>query len=99
MKAAAPGTLLLDCSTIDPAVSRELACQAEGLKVHYWRVRAARCVHVVADPCAGPSLQLRMCDAPVSGGIGGAAAGTLTFMVGGRYRACSAVAPSRACRG
>ncbi len=28
-------------------------------------------------------LQLRMIDAPVSGGVGGAEAGTLTFMVGG----------------
>lgn len=56
--AAKPGTLFLDCSTIDPSVSRELACAAAGFK-------------------------LRMLDCPVSGGVGGAAAGTLTFMVGG----------------
>ena len=30
------------------------------------------------------AYQFRMVDAPVSGGVGGAAAGTLTFMVGGR---------------
>jgi hypothetical protein len=31
--AAKPGTLFLDCSTIDPSVSRELACAAAGFKV------------------------------------------------------------------
>ncbi len=53
-----PGTLLIDCSTID--------------------VDSARKAHDMAsaDECA--SL-----DAPVSGGTGGAAAGTLTFMAGG----------------
>jgi 3-hydroxyisobutyrate dehydrogenase len=55
---AAPGALLLDCSTIDPRASAALAAAA-----------AAR--------------RLRMADAPVSGGVGGAEAGTLTFMVGG----------------
>jgi 3-hydroxyisobutyrate dehydrogenase len=55
---AKTGTLLIDCSTIAPEVSRKvaLAAQAKGLE---------------------------MLDAPVSGGTGGAAAGTLTFMVGG----------------
>lgn len=55
--AVAPGTLLLDCSTIDPTVTRSLASAAANRK-------------------------LRMLDAPVSGGVGGAEAGTLTFMVG-----------------
>src|SRR5262245_57427857 len=54
----APGTLLLDCSTIDVATARE-----------------------VAEVAAGKGLA--MLDAPVSGGVGGATAGTLTFMVGG----------------
>lgn len=55
---AAPGTLLIDCSTIDVATAQKLASEAEA---------------------AGfPAL-----DAPVSGGIAAAAAGTLTFMVGG----------------
>jgi 3-hydroxyisobutyrate dehydrogenase len=54
----APGTLLIDCSTIAPEVARKVAAaaQAQGFD---------------------------MVDAPVSGGTGGAAAGTLTFMVGG----------------
>ena len=55
---AKPGTLLIDCSTIDVATAREVA--------------AAAVKHGLA-----------MLDAPVSGGVGGAQAGTLTFMVGG----------------
>jgi len=55
---AAPGTALVDCSTIDPLTAREVAMDA----------RAKGCP---------------MVDAPVSGGVGGAEAGTLTFMVGG----------------
>ncbi|SMC99770.1 3-hydroxyisobutyrate dehydrogenase [Rhizobium sp. RU36D] len=53
-----PGTLLIDCSTID--------------------VDSARKAHALAADKGCLSL-----DAPVSGGIGGAAAATLTFMVGG----------------
>ncbi|MGL6043317.1 MAG: 3-hydroxyisobutyrate dehydrogenase, partial [Sandaracinobacteroides sp.] len=55
---AAPGMLLIDCSTIDVATAKALAGEA-------------------AD--AG----LVAVDAPVSGGIAAANAGTLTFMVGG----------------
>jgi 3-hydroxyisobutyrate dehydrogenase len=55
---AAPGTLLIDCSTIDVATAKALAAEA-----------AARGLVAV--------------DAPVSGGIAAASAGTLTFMVGG----------------
>ena len=58
IEAAAPGTLMIDSSTID--------------------VGSARAVHEAA--AAGGHLML---DAPVSGGVAGAAAGTLTFMVGG----------------
>lgn len=58
LPAATPGTLFVDCSTIDVAD----AVQAAELAV-----------------AAGH----RALDAPVSGGVGGAAAGTLTFMVGG----------------
>jgi 3-hydroxyisobutyrate dehydrogenase len=53
-----PGTLLIDCSTID--------------------IDSARKAHGLAAAHHCPSL-----DGPVSGGTGGAAAGTLTFMVGG----------------
>jgi 3-hydroxyisobutyrate dehydrogenase len=65
LPSARRGTLLIDASTIDPGVTRELAAAA-----------AAR--------------GLRMVDAPVSGGVGGAAAGTLTFMVGGTPEAFEA---------
>ncbi|MET9261269.1 3-hydroxyisobutyrate dehydrogenase [Amycolatopsis sp. NPDC004079] len=56
--AASPGTLFLDCSTIEVADARDAADLA----------------------AADGHLAL---DAPVSGGVVGAAAATLTFMVGG----------------
>jgi len=55
---AKPGTLFIDCSTIDVETARAVAKAAE-------------------------AKGLPMLDAPVSGGVGGAQAGTLTFMVGG----------------
>ncbi|HMR31209.1 MAG TPA: 3-hydroxyisobutyrate dehydrogenase [Geminicoccaceae bacterium] len=55
---AAPGTLLVDCSTID--------------------VESARAVAAAAG-----ERSFAMLDAPVSGGVAGAAAAALTFMVGG----------------
>jgi 3-hydroxyisobutyrate dehydrogenase len=45
----------------------------------------------VADQCNAQGLQ--SLDAPVSGGIGGAQAGTLTFMAGGSESAFAAMAP------
>ena len=63
-----PGTPLIDCSTIDPLTSREVAMDAK------------------AKGCP-------MVDAPVSGGVGGAEAGTLTFMVGGEARDFEAAKP------
>jgi 3-hydroxyisobutyrate dehydrogenase len=59
---ANPGTLLIDCSTIDVETAREVADEAE-------------------------KKQLLMLDAPVSGGVAGAANATLTFMVGGSAQA------------
>ena len=59
---ANPGTLLIDCSTIDVESARAVAGEAE-------------------------KKGLMMLDAPVSGGVGGAQAGTLTFMVGGSAQA------------
>ncbi len=56
--AATPGTVMMDCSTIDVDSAREV---------------------VTAATQAG----LKMVDAPVSGGVAAAAAGSLTFMVGG----------------
>ncbi|MGW4248399.1 3-hydroxyisobutyrate dehydrogenase [Nocardia sp. NPDC004722] len=58
LAAAKPGTLFVDCSTIDVADAKQAA------------ELAAAAGH-------------RALDAPVSGGVAGAAAGTLTFMVGG----------------
>jgi 3-hydroxyisobutyrate dehydrogenase len=67
-EAAGPGTLLIDCSTIDVDSARAVAKEA-----------AAR--------------DLEMIDAPVSGGTGGATAGTLTFMIGGPDRAVERARP------
>ncbi|MCC3773876.1 3-hydroxyisobutyrate dehydrogenase [Streptomyces sp. UNOB3_S3] len=58
LAAAAPGTLFVDCSTID--------------------VADARAAHEAAAAAGHHAL-----DAPVSGGVAGAEAGTLTFMAGG----------------
>ncbi|QJR14941.1 3-hydroxyisobutyrate dehydrogenase [Usitatibacter palustris] len=57
----APGTFLIDSSTIDPLTSREVAMDARAKDCH-------------------------MVDAPVSGGVAGAEAATLTFMVGGEAK-------------
>jgi 3-hydroxyisobutyrate dehydrogenase len=65
---AAPGTLLIDSSTIDVATARE-----------------------VAEVAARKGLP--MVDAPVSGGVGGAQGGTLTFMVGGSDEAFARAMP------
>jgi 3-hydroxyisobutyrate dehydrogenase len=65
---AGPGTLLVDCSTIDVATAREVAAAAE-------------------------ARGIAMLDAPVSGGVGGAEAGTLTFMVGGGDEAFARAEP------
>jgi 3-hydroxyisobutyrate dehydrogenase len=62
LASAAPGTLLIDCSTVDVETARAVA--------------AAAAVN-----------ELEMLDAPVSGGVTGAQAATLTFMVGGSDKA------------
>ncbi|MEM9100595.1 MAG: 3-hydroxyisobutyrate dehydrogenase [Pseudomonadota bacterium] len=66
--AANPGTVMIDCSTVDVESARVAAELAEN---------------------AG----LLPVDAPVSGGVGGASAGTLTFMAGGSEAAFSKAAP------
>ena len=66
--AAGPGTVLIDCSTIDVDNARAAAAKAEA---------------------AG----LLAVDAPVSGGVGGAEAGTLTFMAGGSDAAYARTEP------
>ncbi|WP_435286137.1 3-hydroxyisobutyrate dehydrogenase [Streptomyces bacillaris] len=68
LEAARPGTLFVDCSTIDVADSRA--------------------AHAAAAATGHRSL-----DAPVSGGVVGAEAGTLTFMAGGEETAFAAAEP------
>jgi 3-hydroxyisobutyrate dehydrogenase len=68
LDAAAPGTLLIDCSTIDVATARAVAA-------------------------AAAERGLSMLDAPVSGGVAGATAATLTFMVGGEAAAFERARP------
>ncbi|XP_042672853.1 3-hydroxyisobutyrate dehydrogenase, mitochondrial [Centrocercus urophasianus] len=58
LKKVKKGSLLIDSSTIDPTVSKELAKAVEKMGAVFM-------------------------DAPVSGGVGAARAGNLTFMVGG----------------
>ncbi|GGO49363.1 3-hydroxyisobutyrate dehydrogenase [Streptomyces lasiicapitis] len=74
LAAARPGTLFVDCSTID--------------------VADARTAHEAAV-AAGH----RAVDAPVSGGVMGAEAGTLTFMVGGDEDAFAQAEPLLAAMG
>ncbi|MBB4285053.1 3-hydroxyisobutyrate dehydrogenase [Roseospira goensis] len=52
-----------------------------------------------AVAAAAADAGLRMVDAPVSGGVGGAEAGTLTFMVGGPDEAVTAARPILECMG
>jgi 3-hydroxyisobutyrate dehydrogenase len=68
------GALLVDASTIDPTVSRELALAAANKGAAF-------------------------IDAPVSGGVVGAANGTLTFMVGGAKEAFDKAKPILECMG
>lgn len=68
LASAAPGALLIDCSTIDIATAREVAAAAS-------------------------AKGLDMVDAPVSGGVGGAEAAGLTFMVGGSETAYGRAEP------
>lgn len=72
--AAAPGTLFIDCSTIDVASSRE--------------------AHAIAAEAGHHSV-----DAPVSGGVVGAARATLTFMAGGQPDAIALAEPILAALG
>lgn len=58
ISSAKKGTLLIDCSTVDPDLSLRMSNHAA-------------------------KYQLKFVDAPVSGGVNAARAGTLTFMMGG----------------
>ncbi|OKH89990.1 3-hydroxyisobutyrate dehydrogenase [Thalassospira sp. TSL5-1] len=65
---AAPGTLMIDSSTIEVDAARKAAELAK-------------------------QKGMRAVDAPISGGVGGATAGTLTFMVGGEAEAFATAEP------
>src|SRR5712691_7648719 len=68
LAAVAPGTLLIDSSTIDVKTARDVAQAAQ-------------------------SRGFAIVDAPVSGGVAGAEAATLTFMVGGNDKAFERAKP------
>lgn len=68
LRSAAPGTLFIDCSTID--------------------VVSARAAHALVQAAGMDAV-----DAPVSGGVSGAAGGTLTFMAGGTEEAVRRATP------
>jgi 3-hydroxyisobutyrate dehydrogenase len=67
LSAAKPGTLFIDCSTVD--------------------IDSARAAHAEAKAAAMAPV-----DAPVSGGVGGANNGSLTFIVGGESEAINSAA-------
>ncbi|XP_074051651.1 3-hydroxyisobutyrate dehydrogenase, mitochondrial isoform X2 [Macrotis lagotis] len=74
LKKVKKGSLLIDSSTIDPAVSKELAKEAEKMGAVFM-------------------------DSPVSGGVGAARAGNLTFMVGGLEQEFAAAKELLGCMG
>lgn len=65
---AKPGTIVIDCSTIDPSTAREMSTECETAGVSY-------------------------VDAPVSGGVAAAAAGTLTMMIGAKAVTADRIQP------
>nr|XP_033786663.1 3-hydroxyisobutyrate dehydrogenase, mitochondrial [Geotrypetes seraphini] len=74
LKLVKKGSLLIDSSTIGPAVSKELAKECEKMGAVFM-------------------------DAPVSGGVGAARAGNLTFMVGGVEQEFAAAKELLTCMG
>ncbi|NP_957454.1 3-hydroxyisobutyrate dehydrogenase b [Danio rerio] len=74
LKKVKKGSLLIDSSTIDPAVSKEMAVAAEKLGAVFM-------------------------GAPVSGGVGAATSGKLTFMVGGPEEEFNAAKELLSCMG
>ncbi|CAI5501119.1 unnamed protein product [Closterium sp. Naga37s-1] len=78
--------LLIDASTVDPATCHALAAAVQACHV------APSALHSLQ----GPPLVV---DAPVSGGVVGAKAGTLTFMVGGTAAAFAMAEPLLAAMG
>ncbi|CAL5223421.1 g5934 [Coccomyxa viridis] len=76
-------SLLIDCSTISPTTSREIAAAVSEARLHSG-----------AQPFPGCSNRApAFIDAPVSGGTTGASAATLSFMCGGEKDAVEAATP------
>lgn len=73
LKGGPRASLFVDCSTTDPQTARKIAAAADKTKLH----KDAHPIPglMVDTPC--------FLDAPVSGGVLGAEAATLSFMVGG----------------
>lgn len=80
--------LLVDCSTSDPATANELAAAASEALLHPHASESHDGQH---NPFT--------VDAPVSGGVPAAQAGTLTFMCGGSVAAVDAARPLLSCMG
>uniref|UniRef100_A0A665UCR1 3-hydroxyisobutyrate dehydrogenase n=2 Tax=Echeneis naucrates TaxID=173247 RepID=A0A665UCR1_ECHNA len=74
LKKVKKGSLLIDSSTIDPVVSKEMAAAADKKGAVFM-------------------------DAPVSGGVGAASSGKLTFMVGGAEEEFTAAKELLSCMG
>eukprot|EP00249_Psilotum_nudum_P010127 c22348_g1_i1 orf=365-1405(-) len=72
--------LLIDSSTVDPHTSRKIAAEVKQCKLeNSWYSKSFE--------------YPMMIDAPVSGGVPGAQAGSLTFMVGGPEKGCELAQP------
>lgn len=71
-------SLLIDASTVDPQTCRRIVTSAEQCSLSETSRRIGSLNHPI------------MLDSPVSGGVIGAQAGTLTFMVGGIEEGCKA---------
>ncbi|KAK9829010.1 hypothetical protein WJX72_003382 [[Myrmecia] bisecta] len=78
-------SLLIDSSTIDPPTAQRVAQEASKASLR----KGVRTASLPGLPIGSPT----MIDAPVSGGVTGARAATLTFMCGGEKAAVRAAEP------
>lgn len=78
-------SIFVDCTTVDPSTTRQLAAAAGMLRLH----DSAAFLTDYGLRDGKPHLL----DAPVSGGVVAAEHGDLTFMIGGHPRATDAVTP------
>lgn len=84
LELVAPGALLIDSSTVAPQAPRQVA--------HALQAQ-------VAQAASPGEKALSFIDAPVSGGVAGAAAGTLTFICGGDAVDVERARPVLSCMG